>query len=119
VALNPVYPKKGDFVPFQKFPMVIQYDPYCDKYREFEYTTNVNKSSNGDLIYTYTRPQSIKWNSGPRKVFEYLTGISDPDNFYSSHLILGDVNNLPDFDRGSDLKWSASGKMKYELSGTT
>jgi hypothetical protein len=127
IVFDAVSPVLGSYIPFTKVPLVMHYSPYCDKYTSFSYTTLLEDITTQQQILNYSRKlrwnynsEGRKWKSGgPRRYFNYVLndGIKpgwDSDAFYSSHLALGDLANLPLLTRGHTYSWITTGtSMEY------
>ncbi|MDH5398504.1 MAG: hypothetical protein OEX02_10175, partial [Cyclobacteriaceae bacterium] len=117
---DPVYPKPGDYIPFDFFPFIVRFTPYSDDYFYFEGDMQLRK--NGSVV---DEKHSLNnWNTyGPvRGQNKALTG--DPDatmigEWESRHLpVYKNATLSPhQFDKKEQYAWSFSGEMTLPSGG--
>lgn len=109
VEVLSAYPLSGECIPFTSFGGICRISPYCD-YTNLDYSSSLT----GDPIINYSR--KIKWvNESPKQFFTRVTGINDPDGYFSSHQIsFSALDNLPQFKRGNSYSWSSNGTVTLD-----
>jgi len=106
----PAFPQDNSIIPFRSFANIIKMNPFCENYKELNYTSHIINEGSGQNVKDFSR--KIQWDKGPRKFFVWKTGIPDPDTYYSSHVSFGDYNDLPNYQRGENYIWSTDGYAK-------
>jgi len=119
---NPYYPLQGDTIPFNKFPIIAQYDPVCTDVNRLGFNFNVQETNNASNSYSRNEVMN-KWPTGPIQYLKDL-GIADaaplraslmPLNLQSTQDGGSAVGGL-DIKRGSDYKYTVptpTAKLRY------
>lgn len=121
-AITPHFPALNDTLPFTRMPFVLYYEPHNPRYRDFDYTININATNPSASYYNAT--ESTHWETGPLAYLRYIIGqyndendpnlvipASDGSDEYAQYFLLSDPAQMEDLQKGRDYTWEVNTVM--------
>ncbi len=100
------YPQANDTIPFNGFPLIIQFKPYCDNFNYIRMDMKVKDSTNAIF------DEGIRDNNWPNGALTYLKSIfPNATEFEASHLVTN-KNQDKVYTRGAKYNWSVDTEIR-------
>ncbi len=114
---EPIYPKEGDYLPFDFTPFIVKFTPYSDDYRILEGELELSKKDGGSFTRIDTKSGRNLWPQGP-KISQRSSGFSDITEEQSQHLpVYKNFSESPPtypFERGKEMAWQFEGSIEED-----
>ncbi|MDH5604959.1 MAG: hypothetical protein OEY51_13505, partial [Cyclobacteriaceae bacterium] len=115
INFEPVYPKRGDYIPFDFFPFIVRFDPYSKDY--YYFTGDMQLLKDGSVVDS--KHKENDWTTygpvrGQNKAITRNPDATLIGEWQSRHLpVYKNATDGPHvFDKNSDYSWSFDGNMR-------
>ena len=121
-AITPHFPALNDTLPFARMPFVLYYEPHSSRYRNFDYTININAANPSASYFNAT--DGTQWDTGPLAYLRYIINqyneeydpnlvlpASDGSDEYAQYFLLSDPAQMEDLQKGRDYTWEVNAVM--------
>ncbi len=105
---TPVYPKNGDFLPFNMIPYIVRFDPSSQAYRQFNSRFTLYENTGTGIARVDSHNRNLSWPRGPLAA-QRSTAFPDISEYQSRHIAVYKLPSESPFElrRGIEYAWES------------